>query len=175
MKKIGIIIKEEAGKYIKNKLKDSPNFFIIRYSGVAGLDLSSLRQDLRSARASLFVAKNSVARRALKENGLEDLSKKIEGPSGFVFIEEDPVQASKSLFDFSKSHEQLKVEGGFLKDKILHAEDVEAISKLPSKEVLRAQVVMILNSPIRNIVIVLNQTLRKFVYCLDQIKTKKTN
>lgn len=174
MKKIGLIIKEETEKYIKNKLKESPNFFIVKYSGVASPDLSLLRQNLRGSRASLFITKNSIARRALKENGLENLSDKIEGPSGFVFVEEDPAQAAKSLFDFLKNHEQLKIEGGFLKDRVLQASDVEAISKLPSKEILIAQVVMTLNSPIRNIVVVLNQILKKFVYCLDQIKNKKS-
>jgi len=158
---------------IKTTLKDSDAVFIIKYSGVASPDLCSLRQTLKGSKASLFVVKNSVARRALKDSGLEVLVKNIEGPCGMVFIKDEPVAISKSLFEFVKEHEQLKIEGGSLKDKVLEKSDIEAMSKLASKEVLRAQVVMTLNSPISGIVITLNQILAKFVYCIDQIKQKK--
>jgi large subunit ribosomal protein L10 len=77
------------------------------------------------------------------------------------------------LYNFSREHEQLKLEGGFLKDRILQKKDVEILAKLPGKEVLRAQAVMALNSPVFKSVFVLKQALKKFVYCLDQIKQKK--
>lgn len=173
MKKIGLVFKEVSESRIKTTLKDSDAVFIIKYSGVASPDLCTLRQTLKGSKASLFVVKNSVARRALKDSGLEVLVKNIEGPCGMVFIKEEPVAVSKSLFEFVKEHEQLKIEGGSLKDKVLEKSDIEAMSKLASKEVLRAQVVMTLNSPISGIVITLNQILAKFVYCIDQIKQKK--
>jgi len=173
MKKIGLVFKEVSENRIKSTLKDSDAVFIIKYSGVASPDLCTLRQTLKGSKASLFVVKNSVARRALKDSGLEVLVKNIEGPCEMVFIKEEPVAVSKSLFEFVKEHEQLKIEGGSLKDKVLERSDIEAMSKLASKEVLRAQVVMTLNSPISGIVITLNQILAKFVYCIDQIKQKK--
>ena len=173
MKKIGLVFKEVSESRIKTTLKDSDAVFIIKYSGVASPDLCSLRQTLKGSKASLFVVKNSVARRALKDSGLEVLVKNIEGPCGMVFIKDEPVAISKSLFEFVKEHEQLKIECGSLKDKVLEKSDIEAMSKLASKEVLRAQVVMTLNSPISGIVITLNQILAKFVYCIDQIKQKK--
>lgn len=173
MKKIGLVFKEVSESRIKAALKDSDAVFIIKYSGVASPDLCTLRQILKGSKASLFVVKNSVARRALKDSGLEALVKNIEGPCGMVFIKDEPVAVAKSLFEFVKEHEQLKIEGGSLKDKALEKSDIEAMSKLASKEVLRAQVVMILNSPISGIVITLNQILANFVYCIDQIKQKK--
>ncbi|MFA5156375.1 MAG: 50S ribosomal protein L10 [Candidatus Omnitrophota bacterium] len=173
MKKLGLIVKEISESRIKSQLKESGTVFIVKYSGLSSPDLSTLRLKLKDTQANLFVAKNSVARRALKENGLEDLSKRIDGPSCFIFIKDEPVAASKLLCEFAKAHEQLKLEGGLLQDKILEKKDIEALAKLPSKETLRAQVVMTLNAPISGFVIVLNQTLKKFVYCLDQIKQKK--
>jgi large subunit ribosomal protein L10 len=92
-----------------------------------------------------------------------------------VFVKDEPVAVSQALCNFTKDHEQLKLEGGSLKDKILEKKDIESMSKLPSKEVLRAQVVGALNSPISGLVITLNQVLAKFVICLDQIKQKKTS
>jgi large subunit ribosomal protein L10 len=121
------------------------------------------------------VVKNSIARRALKDSGLDPLIKAIEGPCGLVFVQEEPVDASRVLYNFSREHESLKLAAGFLKDKLLEKKDIEALAKLPSREVLRAQVVMVLNAPISRLAMVLNQTLRKFVYCLDQIRQKKPN
>jgi large subunit ribosomal protein L10 len=132
-----------------------------------------LRQTLKGSKSSLFVVKNSVARRALVDSGLEALVKNIEGPCGLVFVKDEPVAASQALCNFVKDHEQLKLEGGSLNNKVLVKEDIEAMSKLPSKEILRAQVVVTLNSPISGLAITLNQILAKFVYCIDQIKQTK--
>lgn len=173
MKKISLIVKEVSENRIRDKFKDSGAVFILKYSGLSAPDLSSLRQSLKGQEAGFFVAKNSVARRALKSIGLDELSKKIEGPSGFVFIKDEPVSVSRLLCNFAKAHEKLILEGGLLKDKILEKKDIETLSKLPAKEILRAQLVMTLNSPISGLVIVLNQTLKKFVYCLDQINKNK--
>jgi large subunit ribosomal protein L10 len=175
VKKLGLIFKEVSENRIKETLKKSDAIFIIKYSGVSSPALCSLRQTLKGSSASLFVAKNSVARRALKDSGLELLVKSIEGPCGLVFIKDEPVAASQTLCNFTKEHVELKLEGGSLKDKILGKEDIEAMAKLPSKEILRAQVVMTLNSPISGLVITLNQVLAKFVYCIDQIRQKKAS
>lgn len=175
MKKLGLVFKEVSENRIKDTLKKSDAVFIVKYSGVSSPDLCSLRQTLRGSKSSLFVVKNSVARRALIDSGLEILVKNIEGPCGLVFVKDEPVMVSQVLCNFVKEHEQLKLEGGSLKDNILEKKDIEAMSKLPAKEVLRAQVVITLNSPISGLVITLNQVLAKFVYCIDQIKQKKSN
>ncbi len=173
MKKLGLVFKEVSEKSIKETLKKSDAIFIVKYSGVSSPDLCSLRQTLKGSKSSLFVVKNSVARRALVDSGLEALVKNIEGPCGLVFVKDEPVAASQALCNFVKDHEQLKLEGGSLNNKVLVKEDIEAMSKLPSKEILRAQVVVTLNSPISGLAITLNQILAKFVYCIDQIKQTK--
>lgn len=173
MKKLGLLFKETSEKLIKSNLKESESFFIINYAKVSGPGMNTLRQSLKNVRASLFMVKNSVARRALKDVKLDSLAESIEGPCGLVFLKDEPVSASRILCDFSRSHELLKLRGGFLEDRFLDKKDIEALSRLPSKEVLRAKAVMALKSPIFGIVMVLNQTLKKFVYCLEQVRQKK--
>jgi len=173
MKKIGLLVKEASENRIKDNFKTSKGLIIIKYSGVSSPDLSSLRKTLKDTGANLFVVKNSIARRAMKGLGLDDLVKSIETPCGLIFFKDEPVDTSKILCQFRKEHEKLVLEGGLLQDKILTFKDIETMSKLPSKEVLRTQVVVSLNAPISKFVIVLNQTLKKFVYCLDQIKQNK--
>ena len=74
MKKLGLIFKEVSENRIKDTLKKSGALFVVKYSGVASPDLSTLRQSLKSSDARLFVVKNSVARRALKSSGLESIT-----------------------------------------------------------------------------------------------------
>jgi len=137
--------------------------------------LSTLRQNLKDSNATLFVVKNSIACRALASIGREALVKMIEGPCGMVFVKDEPVAISKVLCKFSKEHQQLKLEGGLLNDKLLEVKDIESMSKLPSKQGLRAQVVMTLNAPISGLIFSLNQVLAKLVYCLEAIRQKKPN
>lgn len=174
MRKIGAIIKETSENRIKNTLKESSAILVIKYSGLSSPDLSLLRQNLRDSNATLFVVKNTVAKRALKDSGLELLVKSIQDACGLVFVKEEPVAASRALCSFLKDHEKLGLEGGVLKEKFLDAKDIESMARLPSREVLRAQVVAALNSPISGLAIALNQILAKFVYCLDQIRQKRT-
>jgi len=172
MKKLGILFKETSQDHITDNLKESNAVLVIKYSGLSSPSLSALRQNLKSVDALLFVVKNSVAKRAFAGLGLESLIKTIEGPSGLVFVKDEPLSASRVLCDFLKEHEQLRLEGGLLKDKILDTKDIESMARLPSKEVLRAQAVAALNAPIFGLAMVLNQVLAKFVYCLEQIKQK---
>ncbi|TAM42652.1 50S ribosomal protein L10 [bacterium] len=173
MKKIGLLVKETSENRIKDSFKSSKGLIIVKYSGVSSPDMSSLRKTLKGTGASLFVVKNTVARRAMKELGLNDLIPNVQSPCGMIFFKDEPVDTSRILCAFRKDHDKLILEGGYLVDRLLSQKDIEAMSKLPSKDILRAQVVMSLNSPITKFVIVLNQTLKKFVYCLDQIKASK--
>lgn len=173
MKKLGLLFKEVSEKQINDSLKSSNAFFVVRYSGLSSPDLSSLRQNLKSSRARLFVVKNSVARRALKNAGFESLLNSVEGPCGLVFAQDEPVGTSKVLCDFAKEHEPLRLEAGILNNRVLEKKDIEALAKLPSKEILMAQLVTALNSPISGFVITLNQILTKFVICIDRIREKK--
>jgi len=173
MEKIGLLFRQASENRIKNNLKEASSAFIIRYSGLSSPDITLLRQQLKNSASMLFVVKNSIARRALKELGLEAVVTNIDGPCGFVFAKDDPVNASKVLYNFSKGHENLKLEAGFIKDRILNKKDIETLAGLPSKEIMRGKAVTILKAPITGLVGVLYQTLRKFVYCLDQIKKKR--
>lgn len=173
MKKISLLFKEISINQIKNSLKEAESVFIVSYSGISSPDLTTLRQSLKGLNSRLFMIKNSIARKAFKDVGLDNMLPLIEGPCGLVFIKDEPVGVSKLLCDFARQNQNFKLEGGFLKERLLKKEDIEALSKLPSKENLRAQLVMTIKSPLTSLVVTLNQILKKLVYCLEQIKQKK--
>jgi large subunit ribosomal protein L10 len=173
MKKVGLIVKEVSENRIKQSIKQSGSFLIVKYSGVSSPDMSNLRMALRAVDADMFVVRNTIARRAVKEFGPDQLLGLVDGPCGFVFFKDEPVAASKVLFGFAKDHDKLKLEGGLLRDKVLNTKDIENMAKLPSKEQIRTQVVMTLKAPIFGIVGVLKGNLRKLVWCMSEIKKKK--
>ncbi|PIQ87756.1 MAG: 50S ribosomal protein L10 [Candidatus Omnitrophica bacterium CG11_big_fil_rev_8_21_14_0_20_43_6] len=175
MKKIGQLVKEASESRIKDNFKASSGLIIVKYSGVSSPDMSSLRKTLKGAGSDLFVVKNSIARKAMKDLGLDGLIPSVETPCGMIFFKDEPVDTSRILCAFRKEHEKLVLEGGMLQDKMLSLKDIELMSTLPSKDVLRGKVVVALNSPIAKFVIVLNGTLKKLVVCLDQIRQKKTS
>ncbi|MCK9431533.1 MAG: 50S ribosomal protein L10 [Candidatus Omnitrophica bacterium] len=173
MKKIGQLVKEASENRIKDSFKASQGLIIVKYSGVSSPDMSNLRKLLKGAGAEFFVVKNSIAQRAMKEVGAQDLIPSVQSPCGMVFVKDEMVDISKVLCAFRKEHEKLLLEGGMLQDKLLTFKDIETMSTLPSKDALRAKLVMTLNAPILKLAVVLNQSLKKFVYCLDQIKNTK--
>lgn len=172
MKKLSIIFKEASENRIKKGLKDSEAFFVVKYSKLSGPDLNALRKSLRGIDSEMLVVRNNTARRALVGQN-EALLNCVQGPCGFVFSKKEPVETSKVLFNFTKDHVNLILAGGLLKDKLLSSKDIEALAKLPSREVLLARAVMAIKSPITGLVFVLKGNLRKLVFCLDQIKQKK--
>jgi large subunit ribosomal protein L10 len=175
MKKLGMICKELSRNRIQDSLKSASSVFVIGFSGISSADMTQLRQALRGSNASMFVVKNTVARLAFKDIGCDALAEQVKGPCALIFAQEEPVAASKALCLFYKDHEKLQLEGGLLQDKILTKKDIEALAKLPSKDVLRQQLVIALNAPIVKLVMALNDNIRKLVCVLGQIKDKKGN
>lgn len=175
MKKLGLIFKETSEELIKNRLKDSESLIVLSYAKISGLDLGLLRLSLRNANAKMLMVKNSVARRALKDSEAQGLVGVIDGPCGLIFVGEEPVNASKVLCEFIKTHELVKLCGGLMREKILASADFEALAKLPTRDVMRAKAVSTLKSPLFGLVMVLNSTLKKIVVCLEQIKNKKSD
>jgi large subunit ribosomal protein L10 len=172
MKKLSTIFKEASESRIKKGLKDSEAFFVVKYSKLSGPDLNALRKSLRGIDSEMLVVRNNTARRALAGQN-EAVLNFVQGPCGFVFSKKEPVEASKVLFNFTKDHANLILEGGLLKDKLLSSKDIEALAKLPSREVLLTKTVMAIKSPITGFVFVLKGNLRKLVFCLEQVKQKK--
>ena len=175
MKSFGKIYRESAEKILKDSLEDSNSVFIVNYKGIDATLLGQLRQDLKTVGAQLFVSKNSLSKRVVLNMHGNKLTSLIDGPTGFIAIEEDPVPISRMLKKFIKENETFKVRGGFLEDTILAKEDIEALGNLPSREILVAMVVYGIKSPISNFVLLLNQLILRFVIVVKAISDKKNS
>lgn len=173
MKKIGTIYREASEREMLDTVSKFPTIFVVSYSGLTSNDLNRLRSNLRQAKAKMFIAKNSLARKVFEKTHSPDIAKFIIGPTGFIFLKDDPAVLAKLVKDFSKEKDKLVVLGGLLNRNILEPKDIVILSTLPAKEVLLGMLVTGLKSPITSSVITLKQLLVKMAIVINRVKEKK--
>jgi large subunit ribosomal protein L10 len=131
------------------------------YRGLTTSELNELRGKLREAGVEYHVVKNSLAQIAAKNAGLDSAAALFEGPVAVAFGYGEAPEAAKVLTDYIRTTKSvMSIKGGFLPDRVLSAGEIETLAKLPSREVLLAQVVTGLQSPIYGLVNVLAGPIR---------------
>ena len=139
--------KKETVAAIVDSVKNSGSVTVVSYQGLTVAEMQDLRKALAKDGASLVVYKNTMVRRALEEGQLPSLGDLLNGPNGFVFSKE-VVQGPKALVKFARAHEALVVKGGLVEGKVLDADGVKEVSKLPDKNGLISMFLSCLNAPI---------------------------
>lgn len=143
-------------------LKNAAAAVIVDYKGITVAEDTTLRKQLREAGVNYFVVKNSLLRFAIKSVGYEELDSVLEGTTAIAVSQNDALAASKILCKFADSKKgTFSVKAGFSDGKIIDAATINELAKLPSKEVLVAQVLGGLNAPIASLAIVLKAIAEK--------------
>ena len=142
--------KQEFVKDFNQTLKDKDFLVVAHYKGLTVSEISSLRQKIKSANSIFKVAKNTLAKRALKDTNFEVLDKLFVGPTSVAYSD-DPVSTSKAMIDFAKENEKLKILGGVMSGKELNIDEIRKLASLPSMEALRAKIVGLLSASQRSL------------------------
>ena len=150
-----------------------PCLVVTQFSKLSMKDFEALRQQLLPLQSRYLVAKNTLSRLALRELKREELLDWVEGQTGFVIGDKDPVAISKVLVKFVKDHEGLKLKGGFLEGEIMTEEGIRTLASIPSREALLGKTVFMIQSPISRLEAVLLGTLRKFLVALQELSKKR--
>lgn len=132
---------------IHDRLRESSLAVMTEYRGLTVAQINKLRRELKQVDASYHVTKNTLARRALKDTDFGQLDGLLRGPTGLVTTKADPVAAAKILMKFAEQNDKLKITGGVLAGAALPAAAVGDLAKLPSREVLLAQLLGLLQAP----------------------------
>lgn len=132
--------------YIKG-FSDSEAIIITNYRGLRVADLERLRRKIREADGRFAVVKNTLAQRALEEAGIPVHEELLSGPVGIGFCYHNVTGVAKAITDFSKDNELLVIKGGFLGPKAITDTAVRDLASLPSLDVLRAQLLGVINAP----------------------------
>ncbi len=158
-------ISKEKKKGILDKVKkifdEAKTVVFVNFHGLSVKNATDLRQSLRKAEIGYFVAKKTLIRKVLEDKNLLGNMPVLEGEIGIAWGAEETAPA-REVFSFGKKMEQgLKLVGGFFGGKLIGQKEIESIAMIPSKEVLRAQFVNLINSPIQRFVISLGQIASK--------------
>lgn len=154
---------------IREKLAASDAAVLAEYRGLKVGELAELRGALRPAGAEFKIFKNTLARRAAEESGLDDLVPMLLGPTAIAFVTGDAVIAAKALRDFAKAHDALIVKGGLLGTRTLNAGDLVALADVPPRDVLLARLAGGFQAPMVKAAGLFQAFTRNFAYGLKAL------
>jgi large subunit ribosomal protein L10 len=160
--------KRKVVEELAQRIRDADSMIVADYRGLTVTQIADVRGALRDAGASFRVAKNTLARRAAEEAGQPLLVDMLQGPTAIAFVADDPAAVAKKLSEMARITRMLEVRGAVLEGKALTADEVRQLGELPSRDVLRGQVVGAVASPIQGAYNVLAAPLREFLVVLDQ-------
>src|SRR5713226_2363846 len=145
---------------------------VSEYRGMTAAESTEMRRRLRAVRGEMRVAKNTLVRRAIKGTPYEALDTKLGGQIGLILSYEDPVALAKTFTSFGPLGDKLKLRAAVLDGKALTPEEVQALAKLPSREVIFGQLLGLLNAPATRLVRLLNEPGSYLARVIDAIGKK---
>ena len=163
----GIPAKARAVEGLREQLARSTAIIVTEYRGLTVAELQGLRRKLRPKGVEYHVVKNSLFSRAASGSGRAALRSLLVGPTAVALGKSDEVDLARGFIDETKAFKTLKIVGGFLGGRLMSAEDVQALAKLPSKLQLQAILVGSLTAPLAQTVAVLQAPLAQLIRILD--------
>jgi large subunit ribosomal protein L10 len=161
--------KAAAVAEIATEIQESQAVFAVDYRGISVPQAAELRARLRDADTRFRVVKNTLTERAADQAGAEALKALLEGPTALAFVRGDAAAAAKAIADYGRQTDLLPFKGGVMDGEALDSDQIRAISRLPTRDVLYGQLVGIVASPIGGLVRSLNGLISGLAVQLGQI------
>lgn len=158
---------------LKDKFSRARAAFVTDYRGIKAVEMDEFRRALREKSNEFKIVRNTLVRRAIEGTDAEPLSEHFKGTTAIIFSYEDAVGAAKTLTEYAKKMPALELKTGALGAKLLSAEEIKALSELPSREELLGKLLGSLSSPMSGFVGVLSGVPRKLLYALNAIQAQK--
>ena len=161
--------KEQVVEELTERLRSAETLLVADYRGLTMPQIDALRTRLLESGARFSVVKNTLTRRAAEAAGADALLALLEGPSAIAFLEADGdmVAAAKALADAARETRVLEIRGGLMQGRVVSADEVESLAKLPPAEVLRGQVLGAIVAPLSSLVGLVNAPLQNLYGLLD--------
>ena len=151
---------EQVAQYVE-KIGKAKSFVLVDYRGLNVAEDTAMRSDLRKANVEYKVIKNRLVLRALNEAGITGFDKVLEGPTAMAISYDDPVAPSKIIMDNVKKSIKLIVKAGVVEGKVMDGDGITKVASIPAKPVLVAQLLGMLQAPIRGLAVALSEIAKK--------------
>jgi len=166
--------KKEILQDLIEKLKESKGVVLTDYKGMNVHQISSLRNELKEKKVEFKVIKNTLLEKASEELNVKDLTKDLIGCTAIAFCSDDGVIPARLLKEYFKKNKiDLNIKSGLIDGRVFSPEKIMEIASLPSKDVLIAQMINGVKSPLYSLVFVLQGPLKGLIYTLEAVKKKK--
>jgi len=166
--------KIEAVERLKGEFRESQAALLTSFRGLKVAEMTELRRSLAASQTDFKVVKNTLAKIAAKDIGLEDLLPLLEGSTAIAFVKGDPVTAAKGLDEISRKYPALVLKGGLLTGRVLSAERAAALAHVAPREVLLAQIAGAFQAPLSKLAALLQAPVRSLGYALGAYREKVT-
>lgn len=157
---------------VSAKLTGAQAAMLAEYRGLTVAQMTKLRRQAHDSQVYLRVVKNTLARRAVAGTSFECLKDQMVGPLAFAAAA-DPVAVAKTLSEFAKENEALKIKAGAMGGKLMSVAQIQALAKLPGREQLLAMLMGTMQAPVQKFVRTLNEVPTKFVRALAAVRDAK--
>ena len=167
--------KEETVAGLREIIAGSKGAILTDYRGLTVAEVTNLRKKLRDTKAEYHIVKNTLFKLALGGEVNADLEKLLTGPTAIVFAQEDIVAPAKAILDFvaAAKKPEVQVKGGYLDGKVYSTAQVTALSKLPPREQIMAQIIGAINSPASGVVNTIDAVLSELARAIQAIADQK--
>jgi large subunit ribosomal protein L10 len=164
--------KETAVSSLQEQLNRATMTLVATTQGLNVAKMQKFRREIKQAGGEYKVAKNTLTRLALKETAFGRLEEVMVGPTGVVFAYGDPVAVTKVLVKFAEDNEKIAVRAGVLDNKLLQEAEIKELAKLPSREVLLAMLLGLLQAPATQLLRTIKEPGTRLVRLLDAVRAR---